>query len=125
MAQGASATKKTLIESDRVEGTAVYDRDARRIGTIKRLMIEKVSGQVVYAVMSLSGISGAGEGVHTLPWGKLNYDTSLGGYRTDTEESELKGAPSFASSEDHDWSSREQEEELHAYYRIPPYWRAL
>ena len=115
---------KPLIESDRVEGTAVYDRDARRIGTIKRLMIEKISGQVVYAAMTLSGAPG-GESVHTLPWGKLKYDTSLGGYRTEIEESELRAAPSFASSEDHDWSSRELEEELHAYYRIPPYWRAL
>jgi hypothetical protein len=115
---------KPLIESDRVEGTAVYDRDARRIGTIKRLMIEKISGRVVYAVMTLSGAQG-NQTVHTLPWGKLNYDTNLGGYRTDIEESELKSAPSFASAENQDWSSRELEEELHAYYRIPPYWRAL
>jgi PRC-barrel domain protein len=125
MAQDAPTSKKALIESDRIEGTAVYDKDARRIGAIKRLMIEKVSGQVVYAVMSFSGTAGVAENVHTIPWGKLKYDTILGGYRTDIAESELHGAPSFAPAEDHDWSSREKEEELHAYYRIPPYWRAL
>ena len=44
---------KPLIESDRVEGTTVYDAGGERLGTIKRLMIEKVSGRVVYAVVTL------------------------------------------------------------------------
>ena len=35
---------KPIIASDRVEGTAVYDPSGSRIGTIRRLMIEKVSG---------------------------------------------------------------------------------
>jgi hypothetical protein len=39
-------TGKPLIESDRVEGTYVYDPSDNHIGTIKRLMIDKVSGQV-------------------------------------------------------------------------------
>ena len=30
-------TGKPLIESDRVEGTAVYDRNGNRIGSVKRL----------------------------------------------------------------------------------------
>ncbi len=39
-------TGKPLIESDRVEGTRVYDRQGNSIGSIKRLMIEKISGKV-------------------------------------------------------------------------------
>jgi hypothetical protein len=31
---------KPIIESDRVEGTAVYDPSGSRIGTIRRLMID-------------------------------------------------------------------------------------
>jgi sporulation protein YlmC with PRC-barrel domain len=42
------ASSKPVIESDRVEGTAVYDTQGHRVGTIKRLLIEKVSGRVVY-----------------------------------------------------------------------------
>ncbi len=37
---------KPLIESDRVEETVVYDVNGHEIGSIKRLMIEKVSGRV-------------------------------------------------------------------------------
>ena len=123
--QPSPASARRFIESDRVEGTTVYGADGERIGTVKRLMIEKVSGRVAYAVIAFGGFSDLGTGDHTIPWGKLAYDTSLGGYRTDITEGELRQAPGFASGEEHDWSDRDREEELHDYYRIPPYWRAL
>jgi hypothetical protein len=53
----AQMTDKPLIENDRVEGTTVYDPQGNNIGSIKRLMIEKVSGRVAYAVMSFGGFS--------------------------------------------------------------------
>jgi DNA end-binding protein Ku len=38
-----------LIGSDKVEGTAVYGANSQRIGSIERVMIDKVSGKVAYA----------------------------------------------------------------------------
>src|SRR3954454_19209048 len=84
MAQAsATMTGKPLIESDRVEGTTVYGPEGNNIGSIKRLMIEKISGRVAYAVMSFGGFLGMGAEEHPVPWAKLNYDARLGGYRTD------------------------------------------
>jgi hypothetical protein len=54
----APVTGKPLIESDRVEGTTVYDPAGNNIGSIKRLMIEKLSGRVAYSVMSFGGFLG-------------------------------------------------------------------
>jgi PRC-barrel domain len=76
---GPAMTGKPLIESDRVEGTAVYDPTGNNIGSIKRLMIEKISGRVAYAVMSFGGFLGMGTEEHAVPWNKLTYDTNLGG----------------------------------------------
>jgi hypothetical protein len=121
----STTSSKPLIESDRVEGTAVFSPSGENIGTIKRVMIEKVSGQVAYAVMSFGGFLGIGEDTHTIPWGKLKYDTSLGGYRTDITESELRGAPGYARDEGYDWADRERERELHDYWRVPPYWPGI
>ena len=120
----ASSTRpsKAFIESDRVEGTVVYDPDGRRMGSIKRLIIEKVSGRIAYVVISFGEAS---ESVHALPWGKLNYDPNLGGYHTDITEIQLREAPAFARQEDHDWSDLEGREELDAYYDIPPHLRAI
>lgn len=116
---------KPLIASDRVEGTAVYDGVGNHLGSIRRLMIDKVSGQVVYAIVSFGGFFRPGEESYIVPWAKLRYDKGVGGYRTDITEAELRGAPQHARGEGSDWPSAEQEDELHAYFRIPPDWRAL
>jgi hypothetical protein len=39
----------SLIGSDKVQGTAVYGADGERIGSIERVMIEKISGKVSVA----------------------------------------------------------------------------
>ena len=35
----------SLIGSDKVEGTAVYGADDQKIGTVQRVMLDKVSGK--------------------------------------------------------------------------------
>ena len=54
VAGGTVATDETdrLIASDKVEGTAVYNRAGDRLGTVYNFMVDKYSGQVAYAVMS-------------------------------------------------------------------------
>ena len=113
---------RPLIESDRVEGTYIYDSNGSSVGSIKRLMIEKMSGKVAYVVVSFGGFLGMGTDELTIPWGKLSYDTSLGGYRTDITEQQLASAPAFSRNEGLDWGNRTREQELHDYWRVPPYW---
>jgi PRC-barrel domain len=122
MAEQGVMTGKPLIESDRAEGTTVYDPQGNNIGSIKRLMIEKISGRVAYAVMSFGGFLGLGEEEHAIPWSKLTYDTNLGGYRTDITESQLRGAPAFSRDPSWEWSDRQREQELHDHYRATYYW---
>ena len=51
----------SLIGSDKVDGTAVYGADHEKIGSIERVMIDKISGKVAYAVLSFGGFLGLGE----------------------------------------------------------------
>ena len=88
-----------LIASDKVEGTAVYNRAGERLGSVQNVMIDKFSGQVAYAVMSFGGFLGIGERYHPLPWRALTYDTRLGGYVVDVSRDRLEGAPSFGRDE--------------------------
>ena len=118
----AERTGKRLVESDRVEGTTVYDPQGNNIGTIKRTMIEKISGQVTYAVLSFGGFLGLGTEEHSIPWNKLTYDTNLGGYRTDITEQQLRAAPAFSRDQEYDWTDRNRERELHSHYGARPYW---
>jgi len=47
----------SLIASDRVEGTPVRSTDGTTIGTIERVMIDKLTGNVAYAVLSFNGFA--------------------------------------------------------------------
>jgi hypothetical protein len=112
----------TLIPSDRVEGTAVRRSSGEKIGEIKRVMIDKVSGKVAYAVMRFGGFLGMGEKYHPLPWDALRYNTALEAYELNLPEEQLREAPSYGASSEFDWGDREREQRLHEYYKIPPYW---
>lgn len=91
---------RRLIASNKVEGTAVYDRKGEQIGTISNFMVDKVSGQVAYAVMSFGGFLGLGESHHPLPWRALTYDVRLGGYVVDIDPAQLADAPRHGAGED-------------------------
>jgi hypothetical protein len=118
MTESEAAPGHTLIASDRVEGTTVYDPAGKNIGSVKRLMIEKISGRVAYAVLSFGGFLGMGGEEHALPWNKLKYDTKLGGYRTDVTEQQLRGAPAPSRE-------RASEHDMHEYLRrVGFYWGA-
>ena len=95
---GPVATDETdrLIASNKVEGTAVYNRQGERLGEVYNFMVDKYSGQVAYAVMSFGGFLGIGENYHPLPWRVLDYDTRMGGYVVDLDKEKLRGAPSFS-----------------------------
>ena len=83
----------SLIGSDKVEGTAVYRSNGDKVGSIERIMIDKRSGKVAYAVMSFGGFLGIGEDYYPLPWSLLTYNPQLEGYEVNIAEQQLKGAP--------------------------------
>jgi sporulation protein YlmC with PRC-barrel domain len=108
-----------LIGSDKVQGTAVFGRDGDKIGNVERLMIDKISGRVSYAVLSFGGFLGAGNDYYPLPWQSLQYDEGLGGYLTAITNSQLTGAPKYASDNDWNWGDPELRGGVDDYYRGP------
>jgi sporulation protein YlmC with PRC-barrel domain len=119
---GESAVTHILIPSDRVEGTAVRRSDGTKIGTIQRLMIDKASGRVAYAVLKFGGILGLGQKHYPIPWSMLKYSTALEAYEASLTEEDLNCAPSLGVGEEFDWGDRTREAALHDYYRARPYW---
>jgi sporulation protein YlmC with PRC-barrel domain len=112
-----TASDHRLIASDRVEGTAVYNRSGERLGTIHNFMVNKRSGKAEYAVMNFGGLFGLGGDRYPLPWDVLTYDTTQGGYVVDIDKSQLENAPKYNDSNEplfDDGYGRE----VHRYYGI-------
>ena len=112
----------SLIGSDKVEGTPVYRSNGDKVGTIERIMIDKRSGKVAYAVMSFGGFLGIGEDYYPLPWSLLTYNTRRDGYEVNISEQQLKGAPKYSKHENWDWSDPERGRRVYDYYQATPYW---
>ena len=123
MASTVEARETTsLIGSDKVEGTAVYGADQKKIGSIERAMIDKTSGKVAYAILSFGGFMGMGEDYYPVPWSTLKYDSNLEGYRVNLTEDQLKKAPKYSRSTDWNWN-RDNDRRVYDYYRTDPYWQ--
>jgi PRC-barrel domain len=111
----------SLIGSDKVEGTAVYGADQKKIGKLERVMIDKLSGKVAYAVLSFGGFLGMGEDYYPVPWATLKYDQNLGGYLVNLTRDKLDKAPKYTESTGWNWT-RENDQRIHDYYGAAPYW---
>ena len=108
-----------LIASDKVEGTDVRRSNGDRLGSIYRLMIDKRSGRVAYAVMSFGGFLGLGESRRPVPWESLRYNEDLDAYELNIDENQLKTAPEYTDSEAFDWSDAEWNRSMRSHYAVP------
>ncbi len=72
-------TASSIISSSKVDGTNVYNPAGEKLGSIESLMIDKISGQVRYAIMEFGGFLGMGTDRYPLPWTTLKYDVTQQG----------------------------------------------
>ena len=105
----------TMVPSDRVEHVGVYGRDGTRLGVIERLMLDKVSGVVAYAVIKTGGVLGSHHH-YPLAWRALKYDPRRQAFETGLTLEELRSGPSEFDGEAFDWGDRSRS------YPHPQYW---
>lgn len=74
----------------------MYGADNQKIDSIERVMIDKQSGKVSYAMLGFGGFLGMATITPCLAWQSLKYDTDVEGYRTDVSKQQLEGAPKYA-----------------------------
>jgi PRC-barrel domain len=123
MASSDIATDETidLIASDKVEGTAVYNRAGDRLGKVENFMVDKVSGKARYAVLSFGGFLGIGKERYPLPWDLLAYDSRQGGYVVDLDKSILENAPRY-NEESQPTFDRDYSRGIYDYYGVTYPW---
>ena len=120
-AQATSITTGNLIAAEKVSGTNVYDLAGEKLGSVDDIMIDKVSGRAIYAVLSFGGFLGMGEKHHPLPWATLKYDDRKGGYVVNLDKKQLEGAPTFDRTSEFQWTP-DYGRKVDSYYKAPSYW---
>jgi len=112
-----TASTSNVISSERVEGTNVYNQSGDKLGSIDDLMIDKMSGQVRYAVLEFGGFLGMGTDRYPLPWNMLKYDTAMDGYVVPLDKNVLEGAPRYAQEQVPDYTT-DYSRRVNDYYGV-------
>ena len=121
MTDETSITAGTLIGAAKVNGTHVYNVAGDKLGTVEDVMIDKVSGRAIYAVLSVGGFLGLGHKHSPIPWSELKYDDVRGGYVVNLDKKKLQDAPAFDGGPEFTWTP-EYGRRLDIYYTAPSYW---
>jgi len=121
MADETKITSGSLIAAEKVEGTNVFNLQGEKLGTVGHIMIDKVSGKAIYALMSFGGFLGIGHKHHPLPWSTLKYDKAKEGYVVNLDKKMLEGAPSHDARDDFTWTA-DYGRQVDKYYGAPTYW---
>jgi hypothetical protein len=111
--------KRRLISADKVEGTSVVNGKGDNLGHVSDIMIDKISGQVAYAVLKYGSVMGLGGKLFALPWDVLTYNTQYEAYVVDIPEDRLKNAPSFDESNPPDMADPRWSKQIRDYYGVP------
>jgi sporulation protein YlmC with PRC-barrel domain len=122
MADVTKITSGSLIAAEKVNGTDVYNMNGDHLGSVDDIMIDKVSGKAIYAVMSFGGFLGIGEKQHPLPWSSLTYDESKGGYVVNLSKERLEQAPTLDPDDDDFAWTPDYGRRVDKYYGAQTYW---
>lgn len=111
-------TASSVISSDKVNGTNVYNPNGEKLGSIESLMIDKLSGKVRYAVMEFGGFLGIGTDRYPLPWETLKYSQDVGGYVVSVAKEQLEKAPRYDHATTPEYTD-EYGRRVNDYYGLP------
>jgi sporulation protein YlmC with PRC-barrel domain len=112
-----------FINTRRVLGEPVFSANGQKLGKIEDLMLDKVSGKAVYALMAFDGFLGIGTQYYPVPWSALEYNTAINAYVVPLTRAEVEKAQPVSDAE----VEREIEwrESVHQLYGAMPYWPGL
>lgn len=87
-----------LFQSSKADAMAVKTRDGDKLGHVHAFMINKRTGQSIYAVLTIGGFLGMGKAYYPLPFALLLFDPTTDSYIVTIDRRVLEGGPSWASN---------------------------
>lgn len=107
-----------VVKSNEVIGVAVKNSSHENIGKIEEIVLDKMSGQTRYVVLSFGGIMGMGDKYFALPWKSISYSPEDKSFILSVSKEKLKDAPGF--DKDH-WPNMAEESwghTINSYYNL-------
>ncbi len=110
------------IRAKKVSGTKVTDRSGRKIGEIEDIVLDKLSNNIMFAIVSFGGFLGVAEKYHPVPWSSLTYDKTRDSYVVDFTKEQIENAPAASIDELVRNDGQMYRDQAFDYYKAPRYW---
>lgn len=111
-----------VMGASTLTGNAVVNSAGEDLGEIEEIMLDVLSGQIAYAVLSFGGFLGMGDKLFALPWQALKLDTDNERFILDVDKERLRNAPGFDKNHWPSMADLQWAADIHSYYNYPPYW---
>lgn len=118
----ATSGYTSAIRAKTVMGTSVTDRSGKKIGQIEDVVLDKLSNNILFAVVGFGGFLGMAEKYHPLPWSSLQYDESRNAYLVSYTKEQLQAAPAGSIDELTQGDGFGFRDRVYDYYKTPRYW---
>jgi sporulation protein YlmC with PRC-barrel domain len=112
----------SAIRAKKVIGTSVKDPSGAAIGKVEDIVLDKLSNNIMFAIVGFGGFLGMGEKFHPLPWSTLDYDDTENGYVVSLTKEELEAAPAYSMEELTQGDGTQFRDRVYDYYKAPRYW---
>jgi sporulation protein YlmC with PRC-barrel domain len=119
---GISAASSDAIRAKAVIGTTVKDASGEKIGKIEDIVLDKLSNNIVFAIVGFGGFLGMGEKYHPIPWSALKYDEREGSYVVPFSREMLEAAPADSIDALVAGNAVAYRDRAYDYYSAPRYW---
>jgi len=110
------------IRAKKVIGTSVVNRSGDKIGSIEDIVLDKLSNNILFAVVGFGGFLGMAEKYHPIPWASLDYSENTGSYVVSFTKEQLQAAPAGSIDELTANDGMRFRERTYDYYKVPRYW---
>ena len=112
----------SAIRANKVIGTGVKNRAGDTIGKVEDVVLDKLSNNIMFAVVGFGGFLGIGEKYHPVPWSTLDYDEGEQSYVVDFTKEQLQAAPADSLEALTRTDSVGFRGRAYDHYKVPYYW---
>ncbi len=112
----------SVVTTDKIIGVKIRNATNEKLGDIKNLVIDKISGRVCYVTLNIGGFLGIGEKDIVVPWNALSYDTSNECFILNADKEKLKNSEPLKEGWN-DWSNEKWGNTVHQQFGTQPYWQ--
>ncbi|MDO1451503.1 PRC-barrel domain-containing protein [Rhodocytophaga aerolata] len=112
----------SVLTASSLKGTNIINNKGENLGELKDLMIDLLSGNIAYAVVSFGGFLGMGNKLFAMPWEAFVVDEMKEKLVANIDKEVLENAPGF---DENNWPKKPTRDfisQVHSHYGYKPYW---